>query len=135
MHGASACKRGANRRTSSAVLSRFRSGQHRKGAKPVSTDGRTIYAVGDVHGRLDLLDPLLDQIRDDAFAKSQANPPVLIFVGDYVDRGAWSKGVIDCLIALQREAAFEVRTLKGNHEEALLDFLGDANVGPAWCDQ
>jgi serine/threonine protein phosphatase 1 len=58
----------------------------------------------------------------------------LIFVGDYVDRGGSSKGVIDRVLALQREGAFELRALKGNHEEALLAFLDDASFGPTWCE-
>ena len=94
-----------------------------------------IYAVGDVHGRLDLLDPLLQQIREEALTAVDHLPkPILIFVGDYIDRGAASKGVIDRVIALQRERTFEVRALKGNHEEALLAFLEDASFGPTWCE-
>jgi serine/threonine protein phosphatase 1 len=94
-----------------------------------------IYAVGDVHGRLDLLDPLLEQIGEEALTAGDHRPkPVLVFVGDYIDRGAASKGVIDRVIAVQRERAFEVRALKGNHEEALLAFLEDANFGPTWCE-
>jgi serine/threonine protein phosphatase 1 len=104
-------------------------------SRPASTDGRIVYAVGDVHGRLDLLDPLLDQIRRDAFTTPNPAKPVLIFLGDYVDRGASSKGVIDRVIALKAGSEFEVRALKGNHEEALLAFLEDADFGLVWCAQ
>ena len=115
-------------------FSLFRSLRRRVEAKPISTDGRRIYAVGDVHGRLDLLEPLLEQIRQDAADTAVADKPVLIFLGDYVDRGAGSKGVIDRVIALEREGVFELCALKGNHEEALLAFLGDAAFGPTWCE-
>jgi serine/threonine protein phosphatase 1 len=91
--------------------------------------------VGDVHGRLDLLDPLLDQIRADAARLAVERRPVLVFVGDYVDRGVASKGVIDRVIALKREDRFEVCALKGNHEEALLAFLEDPYFGPTWSEQ
>jgi serine/threonine protein phosphatase 1 len=112
----------------------FRSFRRRDEAGPASAGGRSLYAIGDVHGRLDLLDPLIDQIRQDALVEDGRAKPVLIFVGDYVDRGASSKGVIDRVIALEREGAFELRALKGNHEEALLAFLDDANFGPTWCE-
>lgn len=109
--------------------------QRKPEPKPVSTGGRLIYAVGDVHGRLDLLDPLLGQIGADAARDEGEGRPVLVFVGDYVDRGAASKGVIERVIALQREGRFEVCALKGNHEEAMLIFLQDPHFGPTWCEQ
>ena len=108
--------------------------QRRPAPEPISTEGRLIYAVGDVHGRLDLLEPLLDQIRADAARAETESAPVLVFVGDYVDRGTASKGVIDTVIDLTREGAFEVCALKGNHEEAMLTFLQDANFGPTWSE-
>ena len=103
-------------------------------APATSTDGRTIYAVGDIHGRLDLLDPLLAQIRGDARLRGGDTKPVLVFVGDYVDRGAASRGVVDRLVALSQGDVFEVRALKGNHDAALLAFLDDAAFGPTWCE-
>jgi serine/threonine protein phosphatase 1 len=116
--------------------------QNARPRAPGSTGGRRIYAVGDIHGCLNLLDPLLDRIREDAFVPGEhcpgqgrpAGKPVLVFVGDYIDRGRWSKGVIERLIALGDKGEFELRALKGNHEEALLAFLADPNMGPAWCE-
>lgn len=90
--------------------------------------------MGDVHGRLDLLDPLLERIRLDAADLEPANRPVLVFVGDYVDRGAASRGVIERVIELEAGDGFEVRALKGNHEEALLAFLADPAFGPTWIE-
>ena len=99
-----------------------------------STEGRLIYAVGDVHGHLDALDPLIKVIGKDALASSPAERPLLIFVGDYVDRGPASAGVVDLILSLKAQAAFEVHCLKGNHEEALLQFLGEPGFGPTWAE-
>jgi serine/threonine protein phosphatase 1 len=107
--------------------------RRRQPAEPGS-DGRLIYAVGDVHGRADLLAPLIDIIAEDAHAAAPSQPPVLIFLGDYVDRGADSRLVIDLIIALDGSDRFELRALKGNHEEAVLAFLQDAAFGQTWAD-
>jgi serine/threonine protein phosphatase 1 len=97
-----------------------------------ATEGKTIYAVGDIHGRLDLLKTLLSQIEADASSPSDG-APLLIFVGDYIDRGPASKGVVDRIIDVQRSPIFEVRCLMGNHERTLLDFLNDPMIGPIWA--
>ncbi len=91
-----------------------------------------VYAVGDLHGREDLLQALLSQIAADVIASKPAARPVLIFVGDYVDRGPSSKGVIDRVLRVRR-SGFEVRTLMGNHERTLLQFLKDPAMGPIWA--
>ncbi|MEO6340218.1 MAG: metallophosphoesterase family protein [Caulobacteraceae bacterium] len=97
-----------------------------------STDGKLVYAIGDIHGRLDLLDRLLGQIAKDVAESKPDERPILVFLGDYVDRGPDSRGVIGRLLALRRADALEVRTLKGNHEQALLQFLEDAAKGSEW---
>jgi serine/threonine protein phosphatase 1 len=112
---------------------RLFSRQKARAAAP-STGGRLVYAVGDVHGRLDVLGPLLHDIAEDAVAASPAERPLLIFLGDYVDRGADSKGVVDLVLQMIGWAKFEVRALKGNHEEALLQFLTDPAFGQTWLD-
>ncbi|MHB8287079.1 MAG: metallophosphoesterase family protein [Caulobacteraceae bacterium] len=96
------------------------------------TDGRLIYAVGDVHGRLDALNSLLTAIAADLSQSALSGKAVLLFLGDYVDRGSWSRGVIDALISLKAAQEIEVVTLLGNHEQTLLSFLEDASVGPTW---
>lgn len=98
----------------------------------LSTDGRLIYAIGDIHGRLDLLDRLLRQIAQDIAEINPTERPILIFLGDYVDRGPSSHGVIGRLLALGAAEALDVRTLKGNHEQAMLEFLEDVAKGPEW---
>ena len=100
--------------------------------REASTGGALIYAVGDIHGRSDLLDLLMPQIREDIAREAEGRQPAIIFVGDYVDRGLDSRGVVERLIALKAEPGLDVRLLKGNHELQLLAFLKDASVGPAW---
>lgn len=103
-------------------------------ARARSTGGRLIYAIGDVHGRLDLLDPLLGAILPEALAHPGPEAPMLVFLGDYVDRGPDSAGVIERVLGLQASGELEVRALKGNHEEALLAFLEDPAFGPMWFE-
>lgn len=92
--------------------------------------GARIYAVGDIHGRSDLLDRMHDMIRADARdARSAAK--IVVYLGDYVDRGDDSRGVVDRLIA-RPLAGFRAVALRGNHEAFLLRFLEDPEVGPAW---
>lgn len=93
-------------------------------------EGLTAYAIGDIHGRIDLLDDLLKQIENDA-AEQASTRRILIFLGDYVDRGWKSKQVLDRLCGLEMEG-FELIFLKGNHEEALLSFLDDALFLDSW---
>ncbi len=90
-----------------------------------------IYAIGDVHGRADLLDKLLELIETDA--EPWEGKVHLIFLGDYVDRGLESRRVIETLIGLQ-SVDCETTFLKGNHEEALLSFLNDYKRGPVWAN-
>ena len=91
-----------------------------------------LYAVGDVHGRLDLLKSLVQAIARDAIAGPLEGRPRLILLGDYVDRGPDSRGVLDYLLRMRGEAGLDVRLLLGNHEQALLDFLADPARGEAW---
>jgi len=102
-------------------------------AIPSMPDGVVAWAVGDVHGRLDLLKPLVEAITADA-AASPAHRKVVIFLGDYIDRGPESRGVIRYLIQLPTDAGIEWRFLKGNHEEAMLNFLDDPTFGSSWCE-
>ena len=81
-----------------------------------------LYVVGDVHGRLDLLRDLASRIADD-LKSAGAREVGAVFVGDYIDRGPDSAGVVD---ALSRQAfPTPIIALRGNHEEILLKFLDD----------
>lgn len=95
-------------------------------------DGQRVYAVGDIHGRLDLLDRLLARIDADDVAREPAET-TLIFLGDLVDRGPDSAGVVDRLAALA-ESGRHARFLAGNHEEIFLETLaGDAKALRLFC--
>lgn len=93
--------------------------------------GRRIYAIGDIHGRVDLLRHLIHQIRLDQQDAGDGQS-VLIFLGDYIDRGLEARAVIDDLIELRADTSFETRFLKGNHEAAMLDFIKRPSAGAAW---
>ena len=87
-------------------------------------------AIGDVHGRADLLERLLDKIEADiSGVEGKAH---LVFLGDYIDRGLQSRQVIEILLSNRLEP-FETHFLKGNHEDALLSFLSDPGFGPKWA--
>lgn len=97
-----------------------------------STVDRLVFAVGDVHGRSDLLDLMLERIVGDALDHLELKP-VVVFLGDYVDRGSDSAGTIERLVYLSGWSEAELVCLRGNHEDTLLRFLEDASVGPTWA--
>ena len=101
----------------------------RKVARPCIPGGVRIYAVGDVHGRADLLAPLLARIDVDLSAHPITRP-CQVFLGDYIDRGPHSRQVIDLLIARRRR--HEMLFLKGNHEDFALEFLSDPTKLSEW---
>jgi serine/threonine protein phosphatase 1 len=78
--------------------------------------------------------PLLRDVVADAGAASVSERPLLVFLGDYVDRGPDSKGVVDLILKMRTFQRIETRVLRGNHEEALLDFLADPAFGPTWVE-
>jgi serine/threonine protein phosphatase 1 len=100
-------------------------------ARPKLPAGRRIYAVGDIHGRADLLSASLERIDDDLKAYPSGDP-IEVFLGDYIDRGPNSREVIDLLI--ERRRLHHVMLLKGNHEEIALRFLSDPTVLSEWKD-
>jgi serine/threonine protein phosphatase 1 len=83
--------------------------------------GQRIYAIGDVHGRADLLRRMLQAITTDIAARPVSNP-LTICLGDYVDRGAESREVIELLISASRST--NLVCLKGNHEQLMLSIVG-----------
>jgi serine/threonine protein phosphatase 1 len=80
---------------------------------------RRVYAIGDIHGRLDLLVELVNMIGSDDWRRRQREETSLVFLGDYVDRGPQSREVIDFIIKL-REQWPDVTCLMGNHEQVFL---------------
>lgn len=108
-----------------------RSGDTAGGPTAAVPERTRVYAVGDCHGRLDLLCLLEEAILDDAEAHP-AERKVVVYLGDYVDRGPDSSGVIDHLTAAPLKG-FESVHLLGNHEAMMLEFLhvGEA-AGLTW---
>jgi serine/threonine protein phosphatase 1 len=102
---------------------------------PAIPPGSRVYAVGDIHGRLDLLDRLLETIARD-LVLSPAGRRVVVFLGDLIDRGAQSRAVIERIMdgppADGPLAGAHYVALRGNHEDTMLHFLADFSVGPRW---
>jgi serine/threonine protein phosphatase 1 len=109
------------------LLQRFARSSNRPAAVP---EGTRVYAIGDVHGCLDTLDALLSSISDDC--GSWSGESHLVFVGDLIDRGPDSAGVVERLVRSDLPCdrhAF----LMGNHEEAMLDsWNGDMQTLHGW---
>ena len=101
-------------------------------SRPIDTarvpDGMRIYAIGDIHGRDDLLNALLTQIEADDRARGAADTQI-IFLGDLVDRGPGSAAVVETVLALKNSGR-NVRFLMGNHEEVFVSACrkGDPKV-------
>jgi serine/threonine protein phosphatase 1 len=95
-------------------------------------DGVRLYAFGDIHGRNDLLRARLREL--DAHLVSYPCPRhIRIFLGDYIDRGADSRGVIETLVATGE--AHESVFLRGNHETFMQDFLHNPAILSSWWTQ
>lgn len=91
---------------------------------PAIAPERMFYAVGDIHGRLDLLERLMERLNPEH--------PV-VFVGDYIDRGGFGAQVLRFVQDLEQSPQREVICLLGNHEEMLLRFVDDPfRVGRLW---
>jgi len=98
---------------------------------PQTPPQHRLYVIGDIHGRLDLLERLLSMIEADALGHDKTHKK-LIFVGDYVDRGLDSRGVITRLLK-KFTAGLEPIFLRGNHDEMFLRFAqGDFEIAQAW---
>jgi serine/threonine protein phosphatase 1 len=98
---------------------------------PAVPSGTAVYAVGDIHGEITLLRRMLDAISADASQLDEATRRVVVFLGDYVDRGPASAAVIS-LLESRPLAGFEHHFLKGNHEQAFLSFLENPSAGRDW---
>lgn len=107
-----------------------RSGGSGRVAEARIPDGLRVYCIGDIHGRADLLAELHKAIASDA-ARAPVERKIVVYVGDYIDRGLESRSVIDQFLS-DPLPDFEKVYLKGNHDETLLQFLNDAEVGPYW---
>jgi serine/threonine protein phosphatase 1 len=98
---------------------------------PCLPAGQRIYAVGDIHGRLDLLQKLHMLIVADYEASGSVAAPILVHLGDYIDRGSHNKETIDYLLSDPLPHFWKIN-LKGNHEAALLTFQDDPAIATLW---
>lgn len=99
------------------------------GARPSVASGGRMYAIGDIHGRLDLLRELRARIASDAAGYDGA--PTVVYLGDYIDRGPASREVVDELLDAPLPGFASVHLL-GNHEQTLLDFLQYPQQAAGW---
>ena len=95
---------------------------------PAPSENAPLYVIGDIHGCLDLLDRLIEAIYRDAAERGTES--LTVTVGDYIDRGPDSRGVIDRLMANPFPGRYVA--LKGNHEAMMEGFLADPSVGDLW---
>lgn len=101
-------------------------------ARPRPKPGERIYAIGDVHGRFDLFQLLLERIEADNRLRNPHCRPRIIVLGDVIDRGPESRLLLKLLMRAQTEVP-QVDILLGNHEAALLDSLtGDEHAQAMW---
>lgn len=113
------------------MLSRFFPARPPQATPPPTVPaGVRVYAVGDIHGCVGLLRKLHELIRADA-ADHRAARNVIVYLGDYIDRGEESRAVVELLLRAP-VPGFDIIHLRGNHEDIMLTFLNDAAVGPAW---
>lgn len=101
-------------------------------AKPAPArlpDNMRAYAIGDIHGCARLLDLMHERIQEDA--KDAPADKHVVYLGDYIDRGHDSKGVVERVMK-RVPPGFAPHYVKGNHDAALLDFLEDPETYRAW---
>jgi Calcineurin-like phosphoesterase len=114
-----------------SFLKRLARGLVARGDRPRGAQDARAYAVGDIHGRLDLLDLLLERIEADRATRVPMRT-YLVFLGDFIDRGPASAGVVERL-RTYRPHRTRLVFLAGNHEEVLLRVLGgDSAILPDW---
>lgn len=99
-------------------------------------DARVIFAIGDVHGEVARLKQLHKLIRERRDLFYQDRPLQIVHLGDYVDRGSDSAGVIEHLIGLENDVDIRAICLRGNHEAMMLDGLCHATptAYESWLD-
>jgi diadenosine tetraphosphatase ApaH/serine/threonine PP2A family protein phosphatase len=100
-----------------------------QGRRPSLPSGLRIYAVGDVHGRLDLLNEVLSLTEAD-IASRPTDKTLYVFLGDYIDRGSASRETVDRLIEHRKRS--ESVFLKGNHEQIAIRCLRDPGLFDQW---
>ena len=92
-------------------------------------DASRVYVIGDIHGRLDLLEQLIRKIDLD-LKQAPAVEAITVTLGDYIDRGPNSRGVLERLVHNPFPTPYV--PLKGNHEELFENFFDDPSLGSKW---
>lgn len=93
-----------------------------------------VYAIGDIHGMASMMDDMHAKIADD-IAKNPILYPVIVYLGDYIDRGEDNRGVIETLIDHSKnEDGVQRHFLLGNHEDAMLAFMKDPLMAARWLE-
>lgn len=116
-------------RVSRVMISRL-AGLFRRAKPPQVPSGSRVYAIGDVHGRVDLLQRMQALIQADTPLHPDKRK-VIVFLGDFIDRGPNSRDVVETLAAWDPPDC-DLVCLRGNHEAVLLDFLAGADTGAQW---
>lgn len=112
------------------MIENLRFPQLGRSKRPRTTQGERVYAIGDVHGRYDLLATLIDRLWDDTQTRAKARGRIVV-LGDFIDRGPQSRAVVTLLKSIDQFDG--VTVLLGNHEALLLDCLmGDLDACRAW---
>ena len=99
-----------------------------KKAAPLPRPAQPICLIGDIHGRIDLLDAMLKRIAQEP----NANQARIIILGDMVDRGPHSAAVLQRLYAMQTAESDRIICLMGNHERMMLDFMTSPDTAESW---
>lgn len=100
-----------------------------EGSNSVVPPGTRVYAIGDIHGRADLLDRMFERIAEDT--SDAPGDKHVVYLGDYIDRGRDSKGVIE-RVTKRGPSGCTPHYIKGNHDAALLDFLDEPETYRVW---
>lgn len=100
-------------------------GRPREARRPMLTSGERVYAIGDIHGRIDLFDSLIEGIEQDDASRHAARTTVIL-LGDLIDRGPDSAAVV--ARAKEWAKCRQVEFIKGNHEEMLISSMSDVDV-------
>jgi serine/threonine protein phosphatase 1 len=94
-----------------------------------------IYAIGDIHGMASLLETMFVRLKSEVASDGWTGGFRVITLGDYIDRGPDSRGVVEILTRESRLLGTDLIALRGNHEDLFLRFLKDPrSSGPAWLD-
>jgi len=110
------------------LLHRFRR-EATENATPYVPAGQRVYCIGDIHGRLDLLEQIHDKILRDVAAYD--GKKTIVYLGDYIDRGSQSKQVLDLLLSGPL-SGFDPVHLMGNHEQVMMGFIEQPEASASW---